>query len=57
MSFKKILFPVDGSERAAIAAPYVNALVCRYGAKLTLASFIEIPSYWYGGRRCPPSRK
>lgn len=53
MSFKKILFPVDGSDRAAVAAPYVNALVRRYGASLTLASFIEIPSYWYGGTEVP----
>ena len=53
MSFKNILFPVDGSDRAAVAAPYVNALVRRYDAKLTLASFIEIPAFWYGATEMP----
>lgn len=53
MSFKNILFPVDGSDRAVAAAPFVSALASRYGATLTLASFVEIPSVWYGAAEVP----
>jgi nucleotide-binding universal stress UspA family protein len=53
MSFKKILFPVDGSERAAAAAPFVSSLARRYDATLTLVSFVEIPSVWYGAAEVP----
>jgi nucleotide-binding universal stress UspA family protein len=53
MSFKNILFPVDGSERAAAAAPFVSSLVRRYNATLTLASFVEIPAAWYGAAEVP----
>ena len=53
MSFKKILFPVDGSDRAAAAASYVSALARRYDTKLTLATFVEIPALWYGATELP----
>ena len=53
MSFQNILFPVDGSDRAVAAAPFVSALARRYGANLTLASFVEIPSVWYGAAEVP----
>ena len=39
-----ILFPYDFSEPANLAAPFVRALACRFGAKITLAGVV--PPVW-----------
>jgi nucleotide-binding universal stress UspA family protein len=53
MSFKNILFPVDGSERSAAAAPFVNAVAKREKATVTLLNFVEVPAVWYGAAEVP----
>jgi nucleotide-binding universal stress UspA family protein len=53
MSFKRILFPVDFSERCRTVAPYVNAVAKREGATVTLASFVELPAVWFGAAEVP----
>ena len=53
MTFKNILFPVDFSERSRAVAPFVQALVRRQNAFLTLASFVETPAIWYGASDVP----
>lgn len=53
MNFKKILYPVDFSERCRLVAPFVQAAVKRHGASLTLANFVEIPALWYGTAEAP----
>jgi nucleotide-binding universal stress UspA family protein len=42
---KRILFPVDFSERATKAAPYVDALATQFGAELILLHVVEPLSY------------
>jgi nucleotide-binding universal stress UspA family protein len=44
-SVKHILFPIDFSERCMRAAPLVNALAKRFGAKVTLLSAVEAIHY------------
>ena len=39
-----ILFPYDFSEPANLAAPFVRALACRFGARITLAGVV--PPVW-----------
>ena len=46
MKFTHILFPVDFSERANEAAPYVEAVASRFDAKVTLIHVIE--PFWEG---------
>jgi nucleotide-binding universal stress UspA family protein len=53
MKFKNILFPVDFSERCRTVAPFVNAVVKRNGACLTLSNFVEVPFIWYGAVEAP----
>jgi len=48
LSLKKILFPVDFSERSSGAAHYVEALTGRFGAELTLLHVVESADYLYG---------
>lgn len=47
LALKHILFPVDFSERCEKAAPFVDAMAKRFGAKLTLLSTIQ--PLVYGG--------
>jgi nucleotide-binding universal stress UspA family protein len=42
---KRILFPVDFSERADKSAPYVDALATRFGADLILLHVVQPPTY------------
>jgi nucleotide-binding universal stress UspA family protein len=44
-AIKQILFPVDFSERICGAAPFVEAMARRFGAKVTLMSVA--PPLWY----------
>jgi nucleotide-binding universal stress UspA family protein len=53
MKFKKILFPVDFSDRCHFAAPHVHAVAKRDGASVTLAAYLEIPAIWYGALDAP----
>jgi len=48
LTLKKILFPVDFSERAAGAAHFVEALTGRFNAELTLLHVVESADYLYG---------
>jgi nucleotide-binding universal stress UspA family protein len=48
LSLKKILFPVDFSQRAAGAAHYVEAMTGRFNAELTLLHVVESADYLYG---------
>lgn len=45
LTIKQILFPVDFSERCCGAAPFVEALARRFGARITLMSVA--PPLWY----------
>jgi nucleotide-binding universal stress UspA family protein len=45
LAIKHILFPIDFSDRCCGAAPFVEALATRFGAKVTLIS-VAAP-YWY----------
>jgi len=47
LAIKHILFPIDFSERCCAAAPFVEAMGPRFGAKITLMS-VATP-YWYAG--------
>ena len=38
LAVKHILFPLDFSDRACAAVPFVEAMAGRFGAKVTLAS-------------------
>ena len=53
MTFKKILFPVDSSDRCRVAAPFVCATARRFGATVTLANYVETPPVWYGAAEVP----
>lgn len=52
-AFQKILFPVDMSDSCTATAPFVESMVRRYNADLTLLHVLEMPSGlipdWYGG--------
>ena len=43
ISFRRILFPVDFSERCAAVAPCVEAMVRRFGAELTVLHVVDLP--------------
>ena len=45
LAIKHILFPIDFSDRCCGAAPFVETLATRFGAKITLLS-VAAP-YWY----------
>ena len=47
-NLKKILFPVDFSERSKGAAHFVEALAGRFDAELTLLHVVESADYLYG---------
>lgn len=53
MKLKRILFPVDFSERARAVAPYISALARRYNAQVTLATFVELAPVWFGAAEVP----
>jgi nucleotide-binding universal stress UspA family protein len=48
LTFRKILFPVDFSERCRGAAKYVNALAARFNAEVILLHVRELPMEYYG---------
>lgn len=48
MKFKKILFPVDFSERTSQAVPYVRALADRFKAEILLLHVVQYPLTYYG---------
>jgi len=48
MTFKKILFPVDFSERTTQAVPYVRALADRFHAEILLLHVVQYPLTYYG---------
>ena len=41
LAIKHILFPIDFSEQCCSAAPFVNAIATRFGAKVTLISALQ----------------
>ncbi|MCU1340266.1 MAG: UspA domain protein [Bryobacterales bacterium] len=47
LAIKHILFPIDFSERCCHAAPFVQAMARRFGAKITLIS--ALPPIWQLG--------
>jgi len=47
LAIKHILFPIDFSERCCSAAPFVQAVANRFGAKITLIS--ALPPVWQTG--------
>ena len=47
LAIKHILFPIDFSERCCSAAPFVQAMATRFGAKITLIS--ALPPVWQTG--------
>ena len=51
-AFQKILFPVDMSDSCTAAVPFVEALVKKFNAELTLLHVLEMPpgyvTDWYG---------
>jgi nucleotide-binding universal stress UspA family protein len=49
LPIRRIVFPVDFSERCGAAAPQVVAKTKHFNAKLTVLNVIEIPPSWYGG--------
>jgi nucleotide-binding universal stress UspA family protein len=51
LAIKHILFPIDFSERSCGAAPFVDAMASRFGAKVTLIS--AAPPVWYAGMGDP----
>jgi nucleotide-binding universal stress UspA family protein len=53
LAIKHILFPVDFSERCCGAAPFVDAMASRFGAKVTLISIA--PPVTYVGMGEPPA--
>ncbi len=48
LELRKILFPVDFSERATAAAPHVAAMAQRFNARVTVLHVMELPPPWYG---------
>jgi nucleotide-binding universal stress UspA family protein len=49
MTIRRILFPVDFSERAKAIAPFVLSLAQRHKAKVVLMNIIQPPPPMYGG--------
>ena len=43
ITFKRILFPVDFSERCAAAVPSVQAMLKRFGSELTILHVVDLP--------------
>jgi nucleotide-binding universal stress UspA family protein len=43
ITFQRILFPVDFSERSAAVVPSVQAMVKRFGSKLTVLHVVDLP--------------
>lgn len=43
--FKKILVPIDGSDRALLAAKYARSLAEKYESSVTLIHIIQNPTY------------
>jgi nucleotide-binding universal stress UspA family protein len=53
MSYRKVLFPVDFSERSQAIVAHVQALCARFDASLTLLHLVEVPVLAYGGVDSP----
>jgi nucleotide-binding universal stress UspA family protein len=53
MSFEKILFPVDFSERSHAIIPHVKAACERFKSALTLLHVVHVPMMAYGGMDSP----
>lgn len=53
MIFKKILFPVDFSERSHAIVPHVRAACNRFGASLTLVHHFQVPALAYVAPEAP----
>jgi nucleotide-binding universal stress UspA family protein len=49
LTFSKILFPVDFSDRSLAAAPFVLSMAQRYKARVALLHAFEPPPPLYGG--------
>ncbi len=49
MTIRRILFPVDFSERAKAVAPFVLSLAQRHKAAVVLMNIIQPPPPLYGG--------
>ncbi len=49
MNIRRILFPVDFSERSEAAAPFVHSLALRHSASVVLLNVIQPPPPMYGG--------
>src|SRR5580692_422798 len=49
MTIRRILFPVDFSERAKAVAPFVLSLALRHKAAVVLMNIIQPPPPLYGG--------
>ena len=47
VAIKHVLFPVDFSDRCTAAAPFVQAMANRFGAKVTVISVAQ-PFYYSG---------
>jgi len=47
LQVRKILFPVDFSERSNAAAPHVAAMAQHFNATVTLMHVMEVPPPWY----------
>ena len=54
-NFKHILFPVDFSERCRAVRSFVESMVLRYRAKLTLMHLVRIPPVTYGVNAVHPA--
>ena len=48
LEVRRILFPVDFSERCSAAASHVAAVARKFDAKITLLHVIRTPRVWYG---------
>ena len=53
LEIKHILFPIDFSNRCCGAAPFVEAMASRFGAKITLISSVQ-PFYFVGADPAMP---
>ena len=48
LEIRRILFPVDFSERCSAAASHVAAVARKFNAKITLLHVVRTPRVWYG---------
>ena len=48
LELRKILFPVDFSERSREAAPHVAAMAQRFNSRVSVLHVMELPPPWYG---------